>query len=205
MQIYRNEKGKECSKCKIFYEWEDYPKHRGMKDGYDSRCKKCNRASCKSYKRINKDKIREYNEVYREENKENIAKQCKIYHATTRAKELRKISRNKRRRENPQVNISHRMEVGIRSALRDNKNGRKWEDLVGYTKEDLAKHLKSLFTEGMTWKRFLAGDIHIDHIIPQSAFTYTDVEDEDFLQCWSLENLQPLWHYDNMNKGCGHS
>jgi hypothetical protein len=39
-----------------------------------------------------------------------------------------------------------------------------------------------------------------DHIIPISKFNYTTTECQDFLECWSLQNLQPLWKQDNLSK-----
>lgn len=37
-----------------------------------------------------------------------------------------------------------------------------------------------------TWKW------QIDHIIPQSTFKYKSMKDEEFIKCWSLNNLRPL-------------
>ncbi|KKK53814.1 hypothetical protein LCGC14_3091030, partial [marine sediment metagenome] len=34
------------------------------------------------------------------------------------------------------------------------------------------------------------GNWVIDHIRPDSSFTYTSVEDEEFQNLWALENLQ---------------
>ena len=39
---------------------------------------------------------------------------------------------------------------------------------------------------------------HLDHIKPASWFKYSSHTDKDFLQCWSLNNLQPLKAMDNM-------
>ena len=50
----------------------------------------------------------------------------------------------------------------------------------------------------MTWKAFRNGDIHIDHIKPQSLFNLQDIN--DVKKCWSLSNLQPLWAADNLAK-----
>ncbi len=33
---------------------------------------------------------------------------------------------------------------------------------------------------------------NIDHIVPQSEFNYTLMEDEEFNRCWALDNLRPL-------------
>lgn len=84
--------------------------------------------------------------------------------------------------------------------FKKNKNGYHWEDLVGYTVEELKQHLENQFKEGMNWDKFLKGEIHIDHIIPKSLFKYNDSEDREFKQCWALANLQPLWAEDNIKK-----
>lgn len=76
----------------------------------------------------------------------------------------------------------------------DTKATRYWEKLVGYTLEDLMAHLESMFDDGMTWNNH--GEWHIDHIKPVNEFTEKQVA-----ECWSLDNLQPLWADDNMRKG----
>lgn len=68
-----------------------------------------------------------------------------------------------------------------------------------FTLEDLMKHLESKFQSGMTWENY--GEWHIDHIRPESSFTYSSCKDKDFMLCWSLDNLQPLWKADNLRKG----
>lgn len=84
------------------------------------------------------------------------------------------------------------------AALKGKKAGRKWESLAGYTCDDLMRHLKALFQPGMTWENY--GDWHVDHIRPQSSFSYADANDPEFRECWALANLQPLWELDNLRK-----
>ena len=36
---------------------------------------------------------------------------------------------------------------------------------------------------------------------PIDDFNFTDEVDEEFIECWSLDNLQPLWADDNIIKG----
>jgi hypothetical protein len=91
-------------------------------------------------------------------------------------------------------NFSRRM----RKSLNGLKDGMSWEQLVEYNVLDLKKHLEGLFTEGMSWENY--GKWHIDHIIPISSFTITNVNCGDFKTCWSLNNLQPLWAMDNIKK-----
>jgi hypothetical protein len=67
-----------------------------------------------------------------------------------------------------------------------------------YTVEELILHIEGLFQAGMSWNNY--GEWHLDHIRPDSSFTYSSVDDEEFKQCWSLDNLQPLWAEDNRKK-----
>jgi hypothetical protein len=105
-----------------------------------------------------------------------------------------------RRRKLPKLNIEARMSSAIRKSIRHNKAGRAWESLVGYSVWDLQVHLQSKFTVGMTWERFLKGEIHIDHIMPKSRFRYETPDDPEFKVCWGLNNLQPLWAAENILK-----
>lgn len=84
--------------------------------------------------------------------------------------------------------------------LKGNKNGCKWESLVNYTLDDLKSHLESKFKDGMTWENI--GEWHIDHIKPRSLFNFSKPEDAEFLECWGINNLQPLWAIENLQKGC---
>ncbi len=118
------------------------------------------------------------------------------------AEELRAIIAERARQyraNNPRVRVDDRISSMIRQALKDKKDGKSWEKMVGYTKEDLYNHLESLFLEGMSWENI--GEWHIDHIKPRSSFSYESPEDQDFKDCWSLSNLQPLWAKDNLRKG----
>lgn len=75
----------------------------------------------------------------------------------------------------------------------------KVQAVCGYSIADLVRHLELQFVDGMNWAAFMDGRIHIDHIIPQAAF---DLSDADATRrCWALENLQPLWAFDNIRKG----
>jgi 5-methylcytosine-specific restriction endonuclease McrA len=107
-------------------------------------------------------------------------------------------ARNRRRRS-VQLRINESMGAMIYQALKAKKNGHKWNDLVGYTVEDLMIHLESQFKDGMSWEN--KGQWHIDHIIPRSHFHFEGPEDSGFKECWALTNLQPLWDKDNLTKG----
>ena len=89
------------------------------------------------------------------------------------------------------------LDYSLRLAVSENQNT-KYLDILGYKKEELKNHLEKQFTKDMTWKAFRNGKIHIDHIKPQSLFNLKDIN--DIKECWSLNNLQPLWAKDNIAK-----
>lgn len=72
-------------------------------------------------------------------------------------------------------------------------------DLLGYTADDLRSHLAAQFRDGMNWSNYgLYGDKwHVDHIRPLSSFKLPD----QLIECFALENLQPLWAAENLAKG----
>lgn len=86
----------------------------------------------------------------------------------------------------------------VRSALKRNGNSPTAERMLGYSLADLKAHIERQFTNGMTLARFLSGEIHIDHIIPQASFDLS-IPDE-WKRCWCLSNLRPLWAKDNWQK-----
>jgi len=68
-------------------------------------------------------------------------------------------------------------------------------ELLGYTPVLLKETIESKFTDGMSWDNY--GEWHIDHIKPISSFDKND--DPKVIN--SLNNLQPLWAFDNLSKG----
>jgi len=104
--------------------------------------------------------------------------------------------------DNPLKNIvRNRMSRRMRHALSGRNLSKDWEHIfamVGYSVDDLIKNLESKFEVGMTWDNI--GQWHIDHIDPESWFNYSSVDDDQFKQCWSLNNLQPMWKLENISK-----
>ena len=86
----------------------------------------------------------------------------------------------------------------IRSSLLRNGKSKKVEQLLGYTIEELHIHLERQFTKGMTWDKFMNGEIHIDHILPKKSFDLNS--HDEWKSCWSLPNLRPMWAKDNRAK-----
>jgi hypothetical protein len=110
------------------------------------------------------------------------------------------IKSHRKRRQDAQIRISDSISAQIRSSIRNNKDGRSWEILVGYSRVDLVAHLERQFVNGMTWGNY-GKHWHVDHIIPIDAFSFASADDADFKSCWSLLNLRPLWAKENIIKG----
>ncbi len=68
--------------------------------------------------------------------------------------------------------------------------------MIGYSGEELMKHLEERFDTGMSWDNY--GKWHIDHIKPVSLFIKQGISDPSIIN--ALNNLQPLWAEDNFAK-----
>jgi len=136
----------------------------------------------------NRDKLREYHTQWREKNREHINKYGKDYE-------------RKRRAEDPKYRLGVRTRTAVYTCLkeRDVSKYKSTFDILGYTLDELMKHLEGLFVDGMTWENY--GEWHVDHKIPMNSFNFISADDEAFQICWSLNNLQPLWAIDNLRKG----
>ena len=116
-------------------------------------------------------------------------------------KERVNILKRKRREDNIYIKLSAYISSAIRHSIKKNKKGLHWEELVGYTIDDLKGHLEKQFANNMNWDNYSHSGWHIDHIIPISKFNFTTYDDIDFKRCWALSNLQPMWASENMSKG----
>lgn len=141
----------------------------------------------KLYYLDNKERKKEYNKQYHKNNHERIMENTKQWQKNKCRTDLK-------------YNLNKRMSNKIRLSLCGSKMGRHWETLVGYTLDDLTKHLKSTIPQGYRWEDIFGGRLHIDHIIPKSVFNFTKPEHIDFKRCWTLSNLQLLPAEENCSK-----
>lgn len=136
----------------------------------------------------NEDERKKYYQQWNDDNREHVNKYKRDYE-------------RKRRAEDPKYRLGIRTRTAVYTCLKE-ANVAKYRstfDLLGYTIEELMNHLEKQFTEGMTWQNY--GEWHVDHIKPMALFEFTSTDDEEFKECWKLENLQPLWCKDNLSKG----
>lgn len=107
---------------------------------------------------------------------------------------------NAKVRSTSQGQLSAKMSSRICLSLQNKKKNQRWLELADFTLEQLKRHIEKRFAEGMSWKLYMKGQIHIDHKIPVSAFNFATPADIDFKKCWSLKNLQPMWSHENQSK-----
>lgn len=122
------------------------------------------------------------------------------YRQGQKMREYRRQYKRNRIQKNKRCRIDHIMSKNICTSLQGKKAGRRWETLVGYTVDDLMKHLEKYFHKGMSWENY-GFYWHIDHFVPKSYFVYEDDDSVEFINCWALNNLRPMLAVDNWKKG----
>jgi hypothetical protein len=135
----------------------------------------------------NKDRWNEYIKEYREKNVDKIRKIKRDYERTRKAND-------------PLYKLVANFRTAIYTVLKENnmdKYGHYFE-ILQYSPVELATHLENQFTEGMEWENY--GEWHVDHKTPITAFNFQEIGDNEFMKCWSLENLQPMWADENIRK-----
>jgi len=95
-----------------------------------------------------------------------------------------------------------------------NKNKVSCFSYLIYSAAQLKEHLEKLFEPWMSWQNHgtyricswndydpLTWTWQIDHIIPQSNFHFSSIDDLEFQKCWALENLRPYSAKQNIIDG----
>jgi len=196
----------------------EFYKRKSGGDDYRCQCKLCMQEYCRKYYQIPGKReracflAREYLKVpeNRErnrilarknylKNREKRLKYMEGYNKLSHNRERRRLYFQNRRRTDSKFHLDEIMSNAIKDALNGRKMWRGWEALVGYTTEDLSKHLEAQFDRCMSWSNH-GSYWHIDHKRPKSWFKYKTSEEPEFRKCWALENLQPLEAKENISK-----
>jgi len=206
---------KRCTKCGLSVdEGAFFCSDKQKKDGLSSSCKKCHSECDKQYRQSEKGKKKK--KKYQQTAKSKDAK--KKYYKTEKGKAVRKKYQqsvkykkaNGKYRKSAKFKetqkkgyaknkISKRLSNAIRGSLKGNKNGRHWEDIVGWTLQQFKNRFNQLFKPGMTWENH--GTVwDIDHIQPLSIHNITSTDCTDCKRAWELSNLQPLFKKENRSK-----
>ena len=157
----------------------------------------------KRYYKNNKEKKLKICHEWQKNNREHL----RNYHKKWRTDNIEKHRENKRnyekrrKSEDPTYKLICNFRTAIYTVLKEQNLTKRdhYFDMLGYTQGVLIEQLEKQFKDGITWKNY--GEWHVDHKRPISSFKLTDVYDEEFQKCWSLDNLQPMLGKENISKG----
>jgi len=193
-----------CSKCGKEKDVNCFYKNKTRADSLDYWCKECHREYDKEWRKENEEKYKKYQRGYKrkwqKDNPEYHREYHKEYIQKPEVKEHQREYEKNRRANNPKFRLNNNISVAIRKSLRGNKAGKHWEDLVGYTLEQLRQRLEINFDKNMNWNNH-GSYWSVDHWKPISLFNYTTPEEQTFKDCWSLCNLRPMEKIANIIKG----
>lgn len=210
--IYAGDAGlfKICSKCEAVKPSSHFYASPDGAFGFRGDCRECTVRRGKRWYDENPETVRRYldanrDRIIRNSNRRRI--ENPNYH-----KQWRDANRDRVRAKQREANEKHRMKpyrrlcdavsANINNSIRKgSRQGRGTFELLGYTREELMRHLEKQFDPGMSWANYGVEGWHIDHIIPVTAFNFDSPDHEDFRRCWALTNLQPLWGRENISKG----
>lgn len=178
---------KTCKKCQLEYTIKQCPACQKLyMKKYREDNKQCISEIVKTYYNNNKIEILQYHQTYSRINKNKIRQYQNKYE-------------KEKRSNDPAFKLRKNCSSLIRIILKGNKSKSSILEHLPYTMSELKQHLEKQFDDKMTWENY-GKYWHIDHIIPQSSFTFTSMSDESFKKCWDLNNLRPLEAIENIRK-----
>jgi hypothetical protein len=208
-----------CAHCKIpkeenedNFRWIKNPKSKGkvLNSIWSEICRVCTSDYQRKYREKNRERVLAQKRRHYEENKEKLHEKSREWRERNKeyVRSTKRAWKRKYKKENPQYKLRERVSCAIYLALKKNGNGKRGETMeryLPYTMAELKKHIEDQFEPWMSWENHGNYDPstwddedpgtwtwQIDHIVPQSKYNYTSMEDEAFQQCWSLDNLRPL-------------
>ena len=214
-KIVAKEGYKLCGMCEIEKPFSDFGQCKGRKNELRWECKQCRRGHYVPHPKPKlKDGYRLCSRCKEEKTDNNFGKKGDRFRS--QCHDCESEHRKYQRKNNVSIRINGNISKMINISLQGYKKRKHWEDLVGYTFENLKQWLQCQFTDGMSMENY--GDYsgrhtgwQIDHIRPISSFNITSYDCDDFKKCWSLVNLRPLWtttriingieYLGNLNKG----
>jgi hypothetical protein len=156
------------------------------------------RASQEKWKANNKNKSAAMAKRFRERHKEQVRAEKAAWYQVAKPRIIAKLNHRFA------TDLRFRIEATLRSRIRkvlkrqNAVKSCKLPKLLGCSLDEFKAYIASRFTEGMTWDKFMAGEIHIDHVKPCRAFNLLDPAEQ--AKCFHFTNHQPLWSSDNLRK-----
>jgi hypothetical protein len=169
------------------------------RDAYKKNPQKYKDDNRKNYLKHRERRLKSRQQYY-QNNKEKVKQCVKRYYQNNKDKCNQKKNeyRRKKHHNDPLYRMKRNISRQFSLFMKGTKEQSTWK-YVDYTLQELKEHLEAQFTEGMTWDNYGRSGWHIDHIKPKCLFDHTDPV--QVKECWSLNNLQPLWATNNLRKG----
>ena len=167
-------------------------KYKGGKSESDKRHYLKNREKRLQYfsdwQKDNRDRLNDYHQKWREKN-------------IDKHREYKRKYEKHRKDSDPLYKLISNFRTAIYQVLKESnvEKNKHYFDILQYSPEELISHLESQFTDTMNWDNY--GEWHVDHKLPITSFNIQEMGDEEFMKCWSLNNLQPMWGKENIVKG----
>ena len=160
------------------------------------------KVSDKKWRDSNKEYMSNKSKTWYEQNKEHRKEYIKEYHKNNIDK-IRKTKRDyerNRKARDPLYKLISNFRTAIYQVLKESnvEKNKHYFDILQYTPEQLITHLENKFTDKMSWDNY--GDWHVDHKLPITHFNISEMGDSEFMKCWALDNLQPMWGDENIKK-----
>jgi hypothetical protein len=175
-EMYEN--GRHCTACKIKQPIKNFLLTGKNQTRRRSICLDCHNKKCADWRFKNPEKSRQI-----------VSKSAKAYPEKMRARSAYK------RKMDPHGYAARYMLKRVLKLTGKRKNT-KTETAMGYTKQELKDYISAQFLSGMSWDNW--GEWHIDHKKPVAQFIREGETRPEIIN--ALENLQPLWAYDNLSK-----
>jgi len=218
---------KNCSKCGISKLKKCFSKDKSKKDGLQSQCKDCKKASSAKHYQENKDEIAEYHAKRYQENKDEIkannakpetkAKKSKYnakryqenkdeiraQQAEYNAKPATKAKNNARLTKRRKTDEGYRKLTNLRarlySAMKGKKKSASTLSLCGLESGTAIQDYLNLKSPWFKERGVPSEELAMDHIIPCEKYDLTIPDHEK--ACFHYINLQLLTELDNKRKG----
>jgi len=183
---------KKCYGCQTTKTITEFGNDKRGVGGFKNYCRLCCTKRRKLHYEKNKEKELVKGKEYKAANKEKLAELSRAYRKANPEK-VKEWKRNeyKRRRSIKKNIVEDSISRAINKRVKFNRQFGHWEEILGYSVEQLMLHLESKFKPEMNWDNY-GSYWHIDHVKPKSWFEYDALDSEAFKQCWALDNLQPL-------------
>jgi hypothetical protein len=204
-----------CSKCGEVKELDKFHKRTKCKDGYSHTCLECDNKyndkwrlknreqhlqNRKNWYNANIDKERARMLAYHKKNYAKLAIKWKEWVANNKDKHRisQKEYRNNVLAKDPKYRLVWRCRGRIYAALKNGYKSAHTAELLGVSINEFTSYITNLFTDGMTWEKFMNGEIELDHIRPIASFDFNNPIAQ--YVCFNYRNHQPLWSSDNRAK-----